>query len=78
MGAGSHGARMRDVSVPLRAEPVDVYEPREEGPTALRRNTRTGGFVTVGFLDEHGNAVLDEDVVFEPVPGGPASRLIWR
>ncbi|MEV8376126.1 helix-turn-helix domain-containing protein [Kribbella sp. NPDC056861] len=56
----------------------DVHEPRKEGPTVLRRNTRTGGLATVGFLDENGNAVPDRDVTFEPVPGGPADRLIWR
>jgi DNA-binding HxlR family transcriptional regulator len=56
----------------------DVHESREEGPTVLRRNTRTGGLATVGFLDEDGHAVPDEDVTFEPVPGGPADRLIWR
>jgi DNA-binding HxlR family transcriptional regulator len=56
----------------------DIYEPRDEGPTVLRRNTRTGGLATVGFLDEHGQAIPDEDVTFEPVKGGPADRLIWR
>jgi DNA-binding HxlR family transcriptional regulator len=56
----------------------DVHEPREEGPTVLRRNTRTGGLATVGFLDEHGNAVPEQDIAFEPVPGGPADRLVRR
>src|SRR4051812_26045380 len=32
----------------------DVHVPREEGPTVLRRNTRTEGLVDVGFLDEQG------------------------
>lgn len=56
----------------------DVYVPRDEGPTVLRRNTRTGGLVTVGFLDENGEQVPAEDVAFDPVPGGPADRRIWR
>jgi DNA-binding HxlR family transcriptional regulator len=56
----------------------DVYEPRQEGPTVLRRNTHTGELVSVGFLDSDGNAVSDENVAFEPVPGSPADHLIWR
>jgi|SRR5215207_3309711 len=56
----------------------DVHVPRDEGPTVLRRNTRTDGLVTVGFVDEDGEAVRAEDVAFEPVAGGPADRLIWR
>jgi DNA-binding HxlR family transcriptional regulator len=56
----------------------DIYEPREDGPTVLRRNTRTGELVSVGFIDSNGNAVPPEDVTFEPVPGGPADHLIWR
>jgi DNA-binding HxlR family transcriptional regulator len=56
----------------------DVHVPPEEGPTVLRRNTRTDGLVRVGFLDVDSEAVPDEDVAFEPVAGGPADRLIWR
>jgi len=56
----------------------DVHVPRDEGPTVLRRNTRSGDLVTVGYLDEDGKAVPAQDVVFEPVPGGPADRRIWR
>ena len=56
----------------------EVHVPRADGPTVLRRNTRTGGLATVGFLDENGEPVPAEDVAFEPVPGGPADRRIWR
>lgn len=56
----------------------DVHLPRENGPTVLRRNTRSKGLVDVGFVGEDGDAVPDEDVVFEPVAGGPADRSTWR
>ncbi|GAA0929151.1 helix-turn-helix domain-containing protein [Kribbella koreensis] len=56
----------------------DIYEPREEGPTVLRRNTQTGELVSVAFIDTTGQAVPNENVTFEPVPGGPADHLIWR
>lgn len=56
----------------------DVHVPRDDGPTVLRRNTRTDGLVTVNFLDEDGEAVRAEDVAFEPVAGGPVDRLSWR
>lgn len=56
----------------------DIYEPREEGPTVLRRNTRTGDLASVSFIDPTGHAVPPEDITFEPVPGSPADNLIWR
>jgi hypothetical protein len=44
----------------------------------LRRNTRSKDLVGVGFVGTNGDAVPDEDVVFEPVAGGPADRSNWR
>lgn len=56
----------------------DVHRPREDGPTVLRRDTRSGRLVNVGFVDEDGDEVSEEDVVFEPVAGSPADRSNWR
>ncbi|HET6986136.1 MAG TPA: helix-turn-helix domain-containing protein [Kribbella sp.] len=56
----------------------DVHVPREDGPTVLRRNTRSKRLVDVGFVDKDGHAVSDEDGVFEAVAGGPADRSTWR
>jgi DNA-binding HxlR family transcriptional regulator len=57
----------------------DVHVPRADGPTVLRRDTRTKELVSVGFIDEAEHAVPDEEVVFEPVPGSPADRRrSWR
>jgi DNA-binding HxlR family transcriptional regulator len=56
----------------------DVHVPRADGPTVLRRDTRTNGLVDVGFVDKEGAEVPQEDVVFEPVPGSPADRSTWR
>ena len=56
----------------------DVHVPREQGPTVLRRNKQSKRLVKVGFVSETGKQVPDEDVVFEPVPGGPADRPSWR
>ena len=56
----------------------DVHVPRADGPTVVRRNTRSKDLVDVGFVDKDGDAVPDEDVVFEPVAGGPADRSTWR
>jgi DNA-binding HxlR family transcriptional regulator len=56
----------------------DVHVPRAEGPTVVRRNTGSRGLVDVAFVDKDGAVVPDADVVFEPVPGGPADRSAWR
>ncbi|MGW7684901.1 winged helix-turn-helix transcriptional regulator [Kribbella sp. NPDC054772] len=56
----------------------DVHVPRADGPTVLRRDTRSKGLVDVGFVDKKGAEVPQEDVVFEPVPGSPADRSTWR
>ena len=56
----------------------DVHVPREDGPTVLRRNSRSKDLVDVGFVGKDGDAVPDEDVIFEPVAGGPADRSTWR
>lgn len=56
----------------------DVHVPRPDGPTVVRRNTGSRDLVDVGFVDHGGAAVPDEDVVFEPVAGGPADRSAWR
>ena len=56
----------------------DVHVPRADGPTVLRRDTRSKGLVDVGFVDKNGQQVPDEDVVFEPVPGSSADRSTWR
>lgn len=55
----------------------DVHVPREAGPTVVRRNKQTGELVDVAFVDAEGNEVPNDDVAFEPVPGGPADRT-WR
>ncbi|WP_410784896.1 winged helix-turn-helix transcriptional regulator [Kribbella sp. C-35] len=56
----------------------DVHVPRPDGPTVVRRSTGSRDLVDVGFIDKGGNAVPEEDVVFEPVAGGPADRSTWR
>jgi DNA-binding HxlR family transcriptional regulator len=56
----------------------DKHVPRTGGPTVLRRDTRTREEVSVGFVDSEGSQVPDDDVVFEPVPGGPSDRSTWR
>ena len=56
----------------------DVHTPREAGPTVLRRNKQSKELVGVGFITKDGNAVPDEEVTFEPIPGGPADRTTWR
>jgi DNA-binding HxlR family transcriptional regulator len=56
----------------------DEHVPRPDGPTVLRRETRTSELVSVGFVDEAGKAVPEDEVVFEPVPGSPADNRSWR
>lgn len=56
----------------------DEHVPRADGPTVLRRDTHSGGLVSVGFVDEQGKAVPEDEVVFEPIPGGPSDRSTWR
>jgi len=56
----------------------DVHQPRAEGPTVLRRDKRSGDLVNVGFIGPNGDAVPEDDVIFEPVAGGPADRSDWR
>jgi DNA-binding HxlR family transcriptional regulator len=56
----------------------DVHVPRADGPTVLRRDTRSKGLVDVGFVNKDGRRVPDGDVVFEPVPGSSADRSTWR
>ena len=56
----------------------DVHAPRADGPTVVRRDIRSKELVDVGFVGKDGHAVPDEDVVFEPVAGGPADRSTWR
>ncbi|MEV5964025.1 helix-turn-helix domain-containing protein [Kribbella sp. NPDC051952] len=56
----------------------DVHVPRADGPTVVRRSTASRELVDVGFVDKDGHVVPDEDVVFEPVAGGPADRSVWR
>jgi DNA-binding HxlR family transcriptional regulator len=56
----------------------DQHVPRTDGPTVLRRDTANGALVSVGFVDEHGKEVPEDEVVFEPVPGGPSDRSTWR
>ena len=56
----------------------DVHVPRPEGPTVLRRDTRTKELVSVGYLDQEGKAVPADEVVFEPVPSRTAVRRSWR
>jgi DNA-binding HxlR family transcriptional regulator len=56
----------------------DKHVPRADGPTVLRQDARTKEVLSVGFVDGAGAVVPDEEVVFEPVPGGPADRRNWR
>jgi DNA-binding HxlR family transcriptional regulator len=56
----------------------DQHVPRADGPTVLRRDTHGGGLVSVGFVDEEGSGVPEDEVVFEPIPGGPSDRSTWR
>lgn len=56
----------------------DQHVPREEGPTVLRRESGTKELVSVGFVDDAGRAVPDDEVVFEVVPGSPADIRSWR
>lgn len=57
----------------------DVHVPRADGPTVLRRDTRTNELVSVGFIDNAEKKVPDDEVVFEPVPGSPGhGRRSWR
>jgi DNA-binding HxlR family transcriptional regulator len=56
----------------------DEHVPPATGPTVRRRDTRTGELISVGFVDKSGAAVPEDEVVFEPVPGGRADRSTWR
>ncbi|WP_433167030.1 winged helix-turn-helix transcriptional regulator [Kribbella sp. CA-247076] len=56
----------------------DVHVPRPAGPTVVRRDKGSGDLVDVGFVGPDGSAVPSDDVVFEPVAGGPADRSGWR
>jgi DNA-binding HxlR family transcriptional regulator len=56
----------------------DVHVPRADGPTMLRREMRTKQLVSVGFVDDGGKAVPDDEIDFEPVPGTSAARRSWR
>ncbi len=56
----------------------DVHVPRADGPTVVRRETRTKELVSVGFVDDEGKAVPDDEVDFELVPGSSAARRSWR
>ncbi len=70
----------RDLKVVLAAlqQWGDVHVPRDDGPTAVRRNTRTGELARVAFVDPAGHEVPADAVVFEPVAGGPADRPLPR
>ena len=57
----------------------DVHVPRPDGPTVVRRETRTKELVSVGFVDDEGKVVPDDEIEFEPVPGSPAAGIrSWR
>lgn len=52
----------------------DAHVPRADGPTVIRRSTRTGAELSVGFVSPSGRLVRLDDVVLEPVPGSPADH----
>jgi DNA-binding HxlR family transcriptional regulator len=56
----------------------EVHAPRADGPTVVRRDKRSRDLVNVGFIGPNANVVPDDEVVFEPVAGGPADRSNWR
>lgn len=64
----------KDLKVVLGAlqQGSDVHVPRAEGPIVIRRDTRTYDEFSVGFIDSSGKSVPDDEVIFEPVAGGPA------
>jgi DNA-binding HxlR family transcriptional regulator len=50
----------------------DVHLPRAEGPTVVRRSSKTGRPLHVGFIDDRGREVALADASFERTAAYPA------